>query len=420
MIDKSEKGSFPGNKDQQKSVVADYNCEEYRSGGLLTDLLHAASHEIGNPLTSIISLATIIERIASEALVGQGTDKLVPIGKLRDYSHSILKEAWRISAVVQNVVSVVSSRVVPDCVSDLEETLWSAVQRLRKIIPAQAMTIETSFNYRSREIAIDAEQLKILFSAMLTKAYLLGRGKLPSANLSDLKEPPLPISLSIEEVGQNVEICVSVLSKEPLDRETSSRLSFRPVLHAADDGKNSLNLELAACLSIVERYRGTIALQELHKPEGYVLAINASIPKFDSELNQGDNVSDEKKALKVLLVDAEEMVSAAIRRILALSLREFSSVEFAGVSWLQFVSKEKYRDNSDVIICDLGNGQKFGFNSFLCDLDNTVEIRNKMGFMVDERIPESLSGLGRPVLNKPFEIDELCSFVRNIGVNGNT
>ena len=48
-----------------------------RQGELLSDLIHKIGHEIGNPLTSIISLASIIERFGGPT-AGAGQTTLEP------------------------------------------------------------------------------------------------------------------------------------------------------------------------------------------------------------------------------------------------------------------------------------------------------------------------------------------------------
>ena len=123
---------------------------ELRSGELLSEIGHKFGHEVGNPLTAIISLASILGRTipadkdsidalfsgqvtaapaapqTSKAAAPNDVDRLkLVLSRLPDYANSITQEAWRISALTETLVFLLSDRFNKQAESEAE---YSAIR----------------------------------------------------------------------------------------------------------------------------------------------------------------------------------------------------------------------------------------------------------------------------------------------------
>ena len=87
----------------------------------LSKLIHKVGHDIGNPLTSIISLSSIIERFSE-------LDSLEP-DKLISYSKTMNKEAWKISRLSECLVNILSNRKANIQNVNLEQVIDKAVSK---------------------------------------------------------------------------------------------------------------------------------------------------------------------------------------------------------------------------------------------------------------------------------------------------
>ncbi|HMO18323.1 MAG TPA: histidine kinase dimerization/phospho-acceptor domain-containing protein [Oligoflexia bacterium] len=65
----------------------------------LSKISHQLSHDIGNPLTSIISYSSILEQAVHFSLSPE---------KIADYAHSLSRETWRISSLVEKFLLLTS------------------------------------------------------------------------------------------------------------------------------------------------------------------------------------------------------------------------------------------------------------------------------------------------------------------------
>src|SRR5262245_24972844 len=96
------------------------NFTDIRAEELLSHLIHKLGHEIGNPLTSIISLGTILERFSISA---PGRGETLPPEKIASYASSIIDEAWRISSLTEKLVLTLSNRRGNPVASDLGKSI---------------------------------------------------------------------------------------------------------------------------------------------------------------------------------------------------------------------------------------------------------------------------------------------------------
>lgn len=105
-------------------------------------IIHRIGHDIGNPLTSIISLASIIEKFSDPRF-----NSLDP-AKLSSYAGTISNEAWKISRLSECLVHTLSQRTSQLQVIKLEDLIDRALSK-----------IETLFSkHENIEVALDIPQ----------------------------------------------------------------------------------------------------------------------------------------------------------------------------------------------------------------------------------------------------------------------
>lgn len=80
----------------------------------LSDLCHQLSHDIGNPLTAIISYSSILE---------QAEHFSIPLEKIGTYASNISKETWRVSRLMEKFLLLVSRKcvILPFSPKDLQQ-----------------------------------------------------------------------------------------------------------------------------------------------------------------------------------------------------------------------------------------------------------------------------------------------------------
>lgn len=95
-----------------KEIITDISKQD------LSNLIHRVGHDIGNPLTSIISLSSIIETFSD-----------IEAEKLSSYSKTINKEAWKINRLSQCLVNMLSTREINRQSIKIENVIDRAVSK---------------------------------------------------------------------------------------------------------------------------------------------------------------------------------------------------------------------------------------------------------------------------------------------------
>ncbi len=90
----------------------------------ISKIIHRIGHDIGNPLTSIISLASIIEKFSDPSF-----NSLDP-AKLSSYAGTISSEAWKISRLSETLVQTLSKKKIQTQVVNLDEIIDRALSKV--------------------------------------------------------------------------------------------------------------------------------------------------------------------------------------------------------------------------------------------------------------------------------------------------
>lgn len=106
-------------------VKSEPNIRSFKEEKSLSDFIHRVGHDIGNPLTSLISLASLLERST------QDLDSKISREDSSRYLKSIIGDAWRVQALVEKSVIILSDRNVEDDAStDVGEVIQYVVRKL--------------------------------------------------------------------------------------------------------------------------------------------------------------------------------------------------------------------------------------------------------------------------------------------------
>lgn len=272
----------------------------------LSEVIHRVGHDIGNPLTAIISLSSILEFSAAppEPRAGglrageqEPAAPAFPRDKLHEYSSSIIREAWKVSHIVERLVMIFSDRtgnVVPCSVGEIAER---CIQRLRTRHHLNDLKIESDFFFApsAARVLADTDQLTLLVSELLLNAYTF-QGPPEDAAAGRV------VHCALEHEGPFVKLRFRNRSTHPYGAELADL--FRP-LHCGSDAPNSkmkpaakgtrTGLGLSAVWAIVLRQGGRMKLEESTGPSGSEFTVHISLPVADApdSLRASSNDDDE-------------------------------------------------------------------------------------------------------------------------------
>src|SRR5262245_4785330 len=251
---------------------------------VLSEILHRVGHDIGNPLTAIISLSSILEFSSAPAERPEDA-KPFPRDKLNEYSSSIMAEAWKVSHIIDRVVMMFSDRkgnVGPCVVGEIAER---ALQRLRSRMHLQDLKIDSDYFFAptAARVLADMDQLFLVISELLLNAYVFQ---------APFEGAPRTVYCALEQEGS----LVHLKFRNPSAFRYGDELAdlFRPLKCAADKtvAKGTrTGLGLAAVWAIVARHGGKIAIEESETPSGPVFTVHVHLPAADESAERGGNGS---------------------------------------------------------------------------------------------------------------------------------
>ncbi len=241
------------------------NPEMWLAPDRISELCHRAGHDVGNPLTAIISLASILEYSAGSGQVG--------IEKLREYSASIVGEAWKIAHITERLVMIYSQRrgnPIECSVGDLAEKV---LQRVRSRYEFEDLEIESDFFFAptANKVVVDVDQFTILLQELFVNGYNFQR--LPKAPSPEPERRTMRCTLEPHDQF------VRLRFVNPLPAPIEGNLSdlFLPLVckHASPV---RTGLGLAAVWAIVHRHGGKLHIEQRQTESGYEFAVDVLLP----------------------------------------------------------------------------------------------------------------------------------------------
>lgn len=369
---------------------------------MLSRIVHKVGHEIGNPLTSVISLATVIER-------GTAEQNLIESDKLLSYAQSIAREAWRVTAITEKMVYLLSDREGTQGKCDLDKTIRKVLSKLRLRPEFQNVPVELELS--TREAHLDDDLLAWVLTALLENAFL-----------AQISEPEAsPVSITSETADGRVRLGVRNSRSRPLDVDPSAL--FDP-FQLENPNEKRLGLGLTVAAAIVERMGGQIELRESTTPEGVEIvseiSFSARVPagptRTDTQPMKAverwqNRIAALKGPLQVFVVDDDSGVASAMEKILHFAFatrKDFSAKILRGPEFMELLTQEV---PSGAILCDLNLGEVSGRHIFE-SLSRRLGVQPRnfafiTGDLARHEAAVYLASCGCPHLAKPFEPESL-------------
>lgn len=250
----------------------------------LSELVHRVGHEINNPLTSVISFATIFEN-----LVEPSSGDATAASKLRGYASAILSEAWRINNLTQQMVLLFSTKEIRCSPVNLYDATERALSRLsRQRFAGSTVGSTGSINsklssgrYRlgsiiielgaiSKEIAVEAdpEQLEVMLLVLLENCVesvqRFTTNTTPARPQLAAERLPVVANVAIDSLTKMVQLKL-VNTTLPINSKEIGRL-FEPFVTEAPETKR-LGIGLTVAARIAQRLGGNLTVAEITQPQ---------------------------------------------------------------------------------------------------------------------------------------------------------
>ena len=167
-------------------VKSDPNTSSFKEEKSLSDFIHRIGHDIGNPLTSLISLASLLERSSPESnfqLSAEDNNK---------YLKSIIADAWRVQALMEKTVIILSDRTgSEESTCNVGEVVQHSISKLLRKPAFQRFDITFSPPQIAITAKITRSHLEWLITELLSNA-------LNHLSLSE-EGPELPVFVRLEQ-----------------------------------------------------------------------------------------------------------------------------------------------------------------------------------------------------------------------------
>jgi len=215
-----------------QQATPEFTTSSLKEDTTLSELIHRIGHDIGNPLTSLISLSSLLERSQKEAAFVLSAED---IGR---YSGTILADAWKIQGIVEKLVLILSERGKESQITDIRTLTQDAIRKTLRKSQFRAFDVEFSSSEGEMMSRVDQSQTEWLFCELLCNGLNSG-GKEDSV-----------VKVRLERAGQTISFTVENEFEHELPEELSSL--FEPFVKFPLSSKGA-GLGLTAASSVLER-----------------------------------------------------------------------------------------------------------------------------------------------------------------------
>lgn len=381
-----------------------FTLASLREADQLSEIIHKINHEIGNPLTSIISLSAIMERAA----------ELSP-EKISPYATAIASEAWRISGLSEKLVLLLSARAEIASSVNAIDVLRKALTKLDRTEKYHGLEPKIVCEEALPQVRAEFHQCIGLFVTLLENAFdaALASKVPPGQHPGD--------RVQIDLASDNLFVAISVTSISDAACPLSLDSIFDPFVGSRP---KNLGLGLTVAAAITERFGGSISCQESTEADLSRFVVTVRLPgehlKLEEHSEHGvpsilnDAIHELAFPITVVIIEDEPLVTSAIEKILWFAFSRFGVFRVVHLEAKEFLARLEKGFEFDAVLCDLHLGSISG-RHVLDQVRNTAtSVEAKFGFITGDRTRQEtekyLSSTGRPYLQKPFEPDELIAF----------
>lgn len=231
-------------------ATPNYSIKELSQSDFVSELVHRIGHEVGNPLTAIIALASILPLESDHE-------------KVLEHAKSIKAEAWKINALNEKLILLLSDKLGNCEACDLEEATYAAESKIRTRYGVGNLNLRVHAQ-ENCSANIDKDQLISLISELLLNAFQNSSDRNNSINCSINKEPNNFATLHITNLSDKA--CPFALENV-----------FEPLVTGHETAKH-LGLGLAIAHAITSRFSGSIDISEEQVPDGYLFSAKICLP----------------------------------------------------------------------------------------------------------------------------------------------
>lgn len=227
----------------------------------LSNIFHQLSHDIGNPLTSIITYGSLIEQCG---------DLNIPPEKIATYAKSMLSETWKISTMVEKFLLLVSEKSNSSgCnLKNIATKIMSRYQSRYGLTPFDLELIGFDQDFL---IQGDPEQLTCILCELLSNS---------AHALKELSQtnPDIDLSLKLESIlneNQTVSLSISNLT---IKHETDLIELLKPGVSETRNGRGSIGIGLTAVNNTVIKWGGDFIISEIQDRDNYLFKAIITLP----------------------------------------------------------------------------------------------------------------------------------------------
>jgi two-component system NtrC family sensor kinase len=229
----------------------------------LGQLSASVAHEINNPLSGVLNLAVLIQRIVGER--GIPPERLPEVKR---YLEQISHETARVGKIVSDLLAFSRRTTSHRVQGDLHHIVASLVTIIGHKFELMGVALEIKFPDRLPPIPCDPSQIQQVLVNLLMNAAEASAGK-PSANVQ--------LEAEADEPGQRITIRVHD-NGEGMTAELASKI-FDPFFTTKGEGKG-VGLGLAVVYGIIEAHRGTI---DVESAVGKGTTVTVTLPLVDAQ-----------------------------------------------------------------------------------------------------------------------------------------
>lgn len=363
--------------------MRDTHLMESRRLVAVGEMAAGVAHELNNPLTAVMGF--------SQLLLRQDLDEVT-----RSDIEAIATEARRAGRIVDNLLSFARRREHAMRTFDAALSVQRVLDLRQYECRVNNIRVVTYFDATTPRTMADSHQMEQVFLNILNNAiYALSSTRGHGT-----------VTIGVVAIGDRIRITFS--DDGPGIPGTVLEHVFDPFFTTKPAGKGT-GLGLSICKSILEQHDGDIRV-ESRTNKGATFVIELPVVAVDESPEELEQIEEAAAPvytmLRVLAVDDEPSVRELLTRALHSVGHEVATAA-DGAEALRMVYVEDY----DAIITDMKMPGLGGAELYQCMTGLKPELAQRILFLTgDLASPDTKSFLettGKPVLTKPFTLDEL-------------
>ncbi|HKQ36453.1 MAG TPA: ATP-binding protein [Verrucomicrobiae bacterium] len=360
------------------------------------EFVAGVTHELNNPLTSVIGFAELLQNTELEA--GQ-----------KRHLDFIVKSARRCQKIVQSLLSFARQHKPERKLVNVHDLVEAALEILAYQMRTSNIKVTTRFDPALVKVMGDPHQLQQVFLNIINNAR--------QAIEEFRKQGELDISTSTV----NGKVRIEIKDNGPGITEENLKRIFDPFFTTKQVGKGT-GLGLSLCYGIIQEHTGTIvATSKVGEGTTFTIEIPAApanaAPSKQTEFAMKAAGNFNGRGKRVLVVDDEEAILALVRDALGQT-----GVELDMARDGETALKQMRLNTYDATICDWRmpgmNGQQVYEQLRSFDLRAAERMIFVTGDVVNEKTQSFIKERGNLALGKPFTLNEIRDAVRQVIESG--